>query len=555
MSEETKYTDQTGLDKVDYDQEQVSPEVKKHVKNVRTKMFGRHVRESIARAIEFIDLTAQSALNFAKKAFSKSEDTENRLDNQIRDLTSDSEIIDLRYSKMLKKTFNILKDRGDFWDEEIKNHGLNVDWFGAQREDPTFDNSKAFQDAAEYALVNNLMLFAQGTYYTSNPIVFECDFDMKSAKIIYTGIGTCLTIGNKQKYARESGIAYVPEIINKSINWLTNEQIGLEIYNLNRWTINIKNIRYFKIGLRLTGSVLNGYVGTCYNNIYIQSIQNNKVNLEILATKTCWVNENLFIGGSYSHSDEFGYKLDDVRTIKIGLTSDSPYIPDNNTFLAPSLEGSIPDIPLEITGQNNVFMNARYESHEGYKYKVLFNGSLNPSVNNTLFYGYGLESIQIIEQGKTSRNVKITNSSQNLVSESPTAPMVTLQNLNNASTPVDRILSPYQKSKDEPAKYYSVERSANQTKMKNWDDEFDRIIITHHNGTISFGDGKKAPTNTMGPRPDGGIIMNSVGTISSTWENPPLKLGVYQFWVGTDGQLRMKEGKPTSSLDGHVVGR
>ena len=130
MADETNYNDPTGLEKIDYDQEQVSPEVKKYTKNVRHKMYGRHVRESIARAIEVIDLTAQSALNFAKKAFYKSEDTENRLDNQIRDLTSDSEIIDLRYSKMLKKTFDILKDRGDFWDESIEHlNGSNIEWF------------------------------------------------------------------------------------------------------------------------------------------------------------------------------------------------------------------------------------------------------------------------------------------------------------------------------------------------------------------------------------------------------------------------------------------
>ena len=164
MSEETKYTDPTGLDKVDYDKSQVSPEVKKHVKNVRTKMYGRHVRESIARAIEFIDLTAQSALNFAKKAFDKSEDTENRLDNQIQDLTSDSEIIDFRYSKMLKKSFNILKDRGDFWDEQFAKLGVDITFFGAST--LLDDNTFAIQAAIDYAKLNGFskILIPEGIF-------------------------------------------------------------------------------------------------------------------------------------------------------------------------------------------------------------------------------------------------------------------------------------------------------------------------------------------------------------------------------------------------------
>lgn len=174
MSDETKYTDPTGLDKVDYDKSQVSPEVKKHTKNVRTKMYGRDVRESIARAIEFIDLTAQSALNFAKKAFSKSEDTENRLDNQIRDLTNDSEIIDLRYSKMLKKTFNVLKDRGDFWDDTLLSSSVKVMWFGAIGDGKTDDSDK-IKNAIKFAeqVGKPLEFESNRTYIINEPIIIK----------------------------------------------------------------------------------------------------------------------------------------------------------------------------------------------------------------------------------------------------------------------------------------------------------------------------------------------------------------------------------------------
>lgn len=171
MSEETKYTDPTGLDKVDYDQEQVSPEVKKHVKNVRIKMYGRHVRESISRAIEFIDLISQKAVNIATKAFDKSEDTENRLDNQLKGLTSDSEIIDLRYSKMLKKNFNILKDRGDFWDESLSDININIKWIT--------NNGLSLNDAISLVLKSNdnlNILVPSGQYFLDGPITIDREF-------------------------------------------------------------------------------------------------------------------------------------------------------------------------------------------------------------------------------------------------------------------------------------------------------------------------------------------------------------------------------------------
>ncbi|MFI3685171.1 hypothetical protein VBH15_09435 [Vagococcus fluvialis] len=197
MSEETKYTDPTGLDKVDYNQSDVSPEVKKHAKNVRTKMFGRHVRESIARAIEFIDLAAQKAVNIANKAFDKSEDTENRLDNQIRDLTSDSEIIDFRYSSVFKKTFNILKDRGDFWDNlivKIKDYITSLDSHYTYLE-----NQERLPVETDIGWINRvisemdrgtLVFASKKTYYLNSAIVInrsDVSIDFNQAFLAYQG--------------------------------------------------------------------------------------------------------------------------------------------------------------------------------------------------------------------------------------------------------------------------------------------------------------------------------------------------------------------------------
>lgn len=93
MADETNYNDPTELEKINYNQEQVSPEVKKHTKNVRHKMYGRYVRESIAQAIEVIDLIAHKALNISEKTQKRQNHIEEQFDDVIANVTVDSEVI------------------------------------------------------------------------------------------------------------------------------------------------------------------------------------------------------------------------------------------------------------------------------------------------------------------------------------------------------------------------------------------------------------------------------------------------------------------------------
>ncbi|MDT2832326.1 BppU family phage baseplate upper protein [Vagococcus carniphilus] len=40
-----------------------------------------------------------------------------------------NELVDFRYSKMIDKHFKRIKDRGDFWDEELSSRSINVEWY------------------------------------------------------------------------------------------------------------------------------------------------------------------------------------------------------------------------------------------------------------------------------------------------------------------------------------------------------------------------------------------------------------------------------------------
>lgn len=49
-------------------------------------------------------------------------------------------------------------------------------------------------------------------------------------------------------------------------------------------------------------------------------------------------------------------------------------------------------------------------------------------------------------------------------------------------------------------------------------------------------------------------VTNGHFQIGSTWDGPHLIMGAFHFWIDASGNLRSKNGVPTSDLDGIVVG-
>ena len=61
-----------------------------------------------------------------------------------------SELIDFRHSDMLGKSFDTARKRGDFFDQEFADRGINVRWFGAVG-GGTIDDTAALQSTIDYA--------------------------------------------------------------------------------------------------------------------------------------------------------------------------------------------------------------------------------------------------------------------------------------------------------------------------------------------------------------------------------------------------------------------
>lgn len=121
---------------VDYRDPTDVPEIDEEIKNgqiddisrsialwIRTKMYRRHVREALARAIEWMSVLFNKIKVFSEETRKLSEETqdrqeelENRFDKQLSGNTDISEVIDARDSGVTGVNFPTLKRRLDFSD-------------------------------------------------------------------------------------------------------------------------------------------------------------------------------------------------------------------------------------------------------------------------------------------------------------------------------------------------------------------------------------------------------------------------------------------------------
>lgn len=168
------YRDNTPLSDKDIDdvnklvgQDKYSSAGKKIANWLKTKLYGKPTRGAMALWATIIGDSTQKNHQIAKDSATKVDNIGQRFDDQIAGSTNDDEMIDLRHSDMLSKSFTTARKRGDFWDDELKTRGANVKWFGALG-DGVSDDAKAFQKAIDAGL--NVYV-PDGEYYIGTTLV------------------------------------------------------------------------------------------------------------------------------------------------------------------------------------------------------------------------------------------------------------------------------------------------------------------------------------------------------------------------------------------------
>lgn len=208
--------------------------------------------------------------------------------------------------------------------------------------------------------------------------------------LVYTGATEepCLVIGS------EGNVTFKPTLIIRvtrkiQSDWLSENNIGVVVYNANTANIYIAEASNFTIGFQAMGSS----AGFAYNTVKLGYLINNKIPVDLTNETSVggvgWCNENSFDGGRYSNNTGVNVGL---SRYGVRITSkDGTYVGNNNNvFRKPSFELGITQsdpneaIPILIEhGSYNNFENCRDEGNSDTFVRLL-----NDSQHNNIDIGY-----------------------------------------------------------------------------------------------------------------------------------------------------------------------
>lgn len=285
----------------------------------------------------------QIIINFNEQVIKQQQDFEFWFES-IRDILESvdpggvilNELVDFRYSKMLDKHFNRMKDRGEFWDEEFKTRGYNVKWLC--KSDGIADDTEKLREAIEKCKEMKTKLYIPGDakIRITSTVDMTGIFIESFGEIIvdFNGIGIILGHISTQSHGRINLFRRVTHSNFKEGD-ISIRIEGSKYLEYKFWSL--EKLQIFADGDNSTID------SSAYNLLTVNGYIKE---LEILskkdALKNGWINENTFVKG------KFGV-----------ITFDGNYHHNKNTFIDSCLEHSTITINK---GSNNHFRTIRNES-------------------------------------------------------------------------------------------------------------------------------------------------------------------------------------------------
>ncbi len=266
---------------------------------------------------------------------------------------------------------------------------LYPEWFGAVADGST-DDSAAINKTFISAESGSTVYFSERLGYgVASAVICESNVNIEMlSPIIYTGTNpiTVLTIGTIETYISNCILKLQVSRTTYS-DWESENDIGIKLINIYTSNIWINKAVKFTINVQFF-SENHGFV---YNTIFLKNITSGKYGLDLCASTSGWVNENIFIGGKFA-----GYSGVNPTKDRYGIRirSLTGYINNSNLFIKPSFELGASNtsgeaVPVVIeNGSNNRFIDVRNEDNDNPTLRVL-----NDSTENYLSTLFNLSSL------------------------------------------------------------------------------------------------------------------------------------------------------------------
>lgn len=347
----------------------------------------------------------------------------------------------------------LFANRNGIFYKRIYEGEVNAKWFGLKNDgvsDDTTILNNFFYSAKKHKL-NNLLLPEGNTYITNTVYMDFYDNSNDSPRVISINFKNKFISVSPQK-SLSIGSTFINSQINiKGLsiirknyeNGIGIQSIGIEIKDLILSKIEINSVSGFDIGILLNSSLGNG--GISYNQFELLKVWDNFIGIKFKISNYGYINENIFIGGSFNHSSSFP-NYSTANTIHIDLETEYSTQPNSNKFFSQSFEDNgLNNITMRVSGPFNTIYSPRFENVQRiYDYPIIFTSTSRG--NQILGRGYGIHRACIVNSGSNNRFE--FDEGKYLQSQSDTTSILTLQKKFGSNSKIMSVLS-YDSSKND----------------------------------------------------------------------------------------------------------
>lgn len=276
---------------------------------------------------------------------------------------------------------------------------FDVKNYGAVGDGTTTDTT-AINNAITAAVAANGILYfppvATG-YKTTSTIDIPGTIDVRmESPLLGVGItGPILRINNggTDSYTQELVLAVQRSGADYG-DWSNTARVGIVLNCMQQSRIYIRESLGNYTGLQMLGN--NG--GVVYNHLILGDLFDNKYAVDLNATGTGWVNENLFMAGKVQQQSALNLSQSRYG-VRVRSSSGNP--PNNNIFIKPSFEmhgdlltGGAEAIPIILEqGRYNKWLYLRNESNGNYVARVT-----NTAQQNEILEGFSPQTRTLVDE-------------------------------------------------------------------------------------------------------------------------------------------------------------